>query len=92
MRRTVSNVRYFAVPVTKVNISSAPEKSISLCFLDIPLLNNKWSKGSSVQIKHFTSPILVKDTCFLKLLLELLIKRIRAHRASSKATRLLLTR
>jgi len=50
--------RSFAANVKKANISSAPEKNISVCFSNMPLVHNQWSKGSNVQIKHFPSPVL----------------------------------
>ena len=57
-RQMPASGRSFAVSMKKASISSVLEKNMSVCFLDMPLLHNKWSKGFNVLIKHFRSPVL----------------------------------
>lgn len=64
-RRMPASGRSFAANVEKANISSAPEKNISVCFSNMPLSHNKWSKVSNVSIKHFTSPVLSFENMYV---------------------------
>jgi len=56
--------RSLAASVQKANFAPTTEKHVSVCFADLTLKHNQWTKGKNMTLEHFTSPVLTFDNMF----------------------------